>query len=371
MPEPREESKTQFVHEKDLPIDDMLDGSDIHQLPEQFGQVISYIHTSLYEDYLLHDMRAMRQQKMHRRAAYIAIVSGTFAILFSLTAIFLEAKGINFPKEFFHFLELTTFLIALIVITIASMFTRSHENWLVERFCAEEYRSRKFRALLQNSLFCSKEKPWNERYTNWKTWFDGEIRTAKNRMKTSVQSCIEGEKVSPSPPSTSGCSFDERYLQDLGKYYIGKRLETQIHYFDRRSDQLERQDDRFRVILKLFFTLGIIFVFFQLIIDNSFLKSNAVFQALNFIIVLIMLTLPIFGFAVKTLRSSSEVARSASLYRAKRNSLVDFRNHLIIEIERVPCNWEEIIKILWECENHLEEINREWLRIMKESEWFV
>jgi hypothetical protein len=251
------------------------------------------------------------------------------------------------------------------------MFTRPHEKWLIERFCAEEYRSRKFRALLQNPLFCNKEKSWNERYSLWKTWLDGEIRTIKNGIKKSVQSCIEGEIVSPSPQGTSGCGFDEGYLKDMGRYYLNKRLETQIHYFNKRSDELERQDNRFRVILKFFFTLGIVFVLFQLIIDNSFLKSNDVFQALNFMIVLIMLTLPIFGFAVRTVRSSSEIARSASLYRAKRNSLVDFRNHLIIELGRVPCNWEEIVKILWECENYLEEVNREWLRIMQESYWHI
>jgi len=371
MLEPLEESKPKLTHGEDLPIDDMLDGRDIHQWPEQFGQVISYIHTTLYEDYLIHDMKAVRQQKMHRWTSFIAIVSGTIAILLSLTAIFLEAKEIPFPKEYFYFLKLAAFLITIVVVIVASMVTRPHENWLIERFCAEEYRSRKFRALLQNSLFCNKEKPWNERYSLWKTWLDGQNRTTKNGIKKSVQSCIEGETVFPSPQGNYGCSFDEGYLKDLGGYYLGKRLETQIHYFDKRSDELERQDKRFRVILKWFFTLGIVFVLFQLIIDNSFLKSNDVFQALNIIIVLIILTLPIFGFAIKTVRSSSEVARSASLYRAKRNSLVDFRNHLIIELERVPRNWEEIVKILWECENYLEEVNREWLRMMKESEWHI
>ena len=371
MPERLEESKIKLAYPEDLPIDDMLDGKDIHQWPEQFGQVISYIHTSLYEKYLIHDMKAARQQNMHRWASLIAIVSGTCAILLSLTGIFLEAKEIDFPKEYFHFLELAAFLIAIVVVIIASMYTRSHENWLIERFCAEEYRTRKFRALLQNTLFCNKEKPWNERYSLWKIWFDGEIRAAKNGIKKSVPSCIEGETVSPSPPGTSGCSFDDGYLKDLGKYYLGKRLETQIHYFDKRSDDLERQDEMFRVILKLVLILGIVFVLFQFVIDNSILKSNGVFQALNIIILLIMFSLPIFAFAVRTLRSSTEVARSASLYRAKRNALVDFRNRLIMEIERNPRNWEDIVKILWECENHLEEVNREWLRIMNGAEWFV
>ena len=371
MPERLEESKTKLVHSEDLPIDDMLNGRDIHQWSEQFGQVISYIYTSIYENYLLHDTRAVNQQRIHRGASLIAIVSGTVAILLSLTGIFFEAKGIDFPKDYFYFLEMATFLIAFVVVIIASRLTRSHENWLIERFCAEEYRTRKFRALLQSSLFCSNEKPWSERYSSWKIWFDGEVHAAKNGMKKSLPNCIEGGTVSPSPPGTSGCSFDEGYLKDLVKYYLGKRLETQFHYFDKRSDDLERQDEMFRVILKLVLILGIVFVLFQFVIDNSILKSNGVFQALNIIILLIMFSLPIFAFAVRTLRSSTEVARSASLYRAKRNALVDFRNRLIMEIERNPRNWEDIVKILWECENHLEEVNREWLRIMNGAEWFV
>jgi len=371
MPESLEESKINLAHKEDLPIDDMLDGRDIHQQPEQFGQVISYIHTSLYEDYLLHDSKAMHQQKLHRWVSLIAIVSGTTAILLSLAGIFFEAKRIDFPKRYFDLIVLVAFLIAFFVGIIASRISRPHEHWLLERFCAEEYRTLKFRALLQSSLFCSNEKPWNDRYILWKTWFDGEARAAKNTIKKSVQNCIEGDTVSPPSPDTSGCSFDEGYLKDLIKYYIGKRLETQISYFDKRADELERQDNRFRLIFKLFFILGSVFVLFQLIINNTILKSYAIFQILNIIILLIILILPIFIFAVRTLRSSTEVTRSASLYRAKRNALVDFRSRLSTEIERGPHNGEVIVKILWECENHLEGVNREWFRIMKEAEWTV
>jgi len=119
------------------------------------------------------------------------------------------------------------------------------------------------------------------------------------------------------------------------------------------------------------FILGSVFVLFQLIINNTILKFYDAFQIINIIIILFILCLPIFIFAVRTLRSSTEVARSASLYRAKRNALVDFRNRLSYEIEQVPHNWDVIIKILWECENHLEAANREWIRILKAAEWTV
>jgi len=57
------ESKTNLTHTNDLPMDDMLDGSDIHQQPEKFDQVLSYIHSSLYEDYLSHDREAIHPRR--------------------------------------------------------------------------------------------------------------------------------------------------------------------------------------------------------------------------------------------------------------------------------------------------------------------
>jgi hypothetical protein len=377
IPEHPEELKNNSADVGNQSIDDMLDGREIHQWPDQIGQVISYIHTALYEDYSKHDTKAMDQQKWHRWASKIAIGAGTVAILLSLIGVVLEAKGsdwgIDFAKDFSQYLwgaELAFFAIAISMIFVASKY-KWHKNWLVERFCAEEYRTRKFRALLQSSLFCSPENPWSERYYLWKAGFDGEFRTVKTGIKKNVQQCIEGDTISLPPPTTSGCSFDEGYLKDLVKYYLDKRLKTQIDYFDNRFDKLEKQDDRFRRILNGGFFLSIILVFLKLVIDALLLKSNEVVQVADTLILLIMLSLPILAFAVRTLRSSTEIGRSASLYRAKRNALEDFRDRLVIGTERDPRNWEEIIKILWECENHLEEVNREWVRIMNEAEWFV
>ena len=365
------ESKTNLAPTEDFPLDDMLDGSDIHPRPEKFDQVLSYIHKSLYEDYVSHDREAIHQKKFHRWASLITIVSGTTAILLSLLRIFFEAKRIDIPKNYFDEIVIVVFFIAFFAGIVASRISRPHEHWLLERFCAEEYRTLKFRALLQNSLFCSNEKQWNERYILWKTWFDNEVRTVKDTIHKSLQNCIEGDTVSPPPPSTSGCSFEDGYLRDLIQYYNEKRLETQIRYYDKRANELERQNNRFRLIFKLFFILGYTFVVFQIIINNTILKEYASFQMLKIIIALTFLIIPILIFAVRTLRSSTEVSRSALLYRAKRNALFDFRNRLSNEIEQSTHNWGVIIKILWECENHLQGANREWVRILKAAEWTV
>jgi hypothetical protein len=378
MPEDLDKPVTTFPHGKTPPIDDMLDGKSLYQWPDQFGQVISYIHATLYEDYLKHDVNSLRQQNRHRWASIIAIGAGTIAIELSLIGVFLEAKGIdlgiNFSRDFsgtFRIFELSAFTIAIGVVVIALLYKHWHENWLEERFCAEEYRTQKFRALLKNFLFCSGEKSWNERYSLWKAWLDEQVNTLKNRSKKSIRQCTEEGNFSPPLPGISQCSFDETYLENMVMYYMHKRLETQINYFDSRSEKLEGQDDRSRRILKWGFIFGIIFVFLQLIIDYTILKSYTVFHFFDISILLIMISLPILAFAVRTLRSSTEVARNASLYRANRNALENYRYRLVTKMGENVRNWEVIVKIIWDCENHLENVNREWLRIMIESEWFV
>ena len=106
------ESKTNLTHSNDLPMDDMLDGGEIHQHPKPFEQVLSYIYKSLYEDYLSHDREAIHQKKFHRWASLITIVSGTTAILLSLLRIFFEAKRIDIPKNYFDVIVIVVFFIA-------------------------------------------------------------------------------------------------------------------------------------------------------------------------------------------------------------------------------------------------------------------
>jgi hypothetical protein len=360
------------------PYDDMLDGTDIHQWPDQFGQVISYIHTSLYEVYIGHDRRAVTQQQYHRWASRIAIGFGTAAILLSLSLLVLEAKGnaaeiktIGEYSPYFQAAELIASVLAIVCILIARYVTRWHENWLVERFCAEEYRTRKFRALLHPSLFCNPAIPWNERFSRWKNWFDGEVRSADAVRTRDIRYCTMSDTVSPPPPATCGISFDEGYVRNLMTYYLDKRLRIQIAYFDRRAIELEIRESLFRKILNTGFFLGILLVPVNLGAEIIIRESEGPLHLVKIIIILLMINLPIIAFAVRTWRSSSEVARSASLFRAKRNSLVEFRNLLDIEKEKDPRNWDEMVKTVWECENSLVEVNREWIRTLKEAEWFV
>jgi hypothetical protein len=92
---------------------------------------------------------------------------------------------------------------------------------------------------------------------------------------------------------------------------------------------------------------------------------------LQAVILLITLILPSIGVAFRTLRSSVEVSRNASLFSAKCRALNQFAMRLTQEREKETVNWPEILKIMWECENFFESENKEWLRIMHDAEWFL
>jgi hypothetical protein len=106
-------------------------------------------------------------------------------------------------------------------------------------------------------------------------------------------------------------------------------------------------------------------------IDYFLLLKNPDLHLLSQSLLLLTITLPILAIGVRTCRSSIEVSRSAALFQAKRKALEHFNIRLQDELTQKTIQWAEILKILWQCENFFENENHEWLRIMKDAEWFL
>jgi hypothetical protein len=127
-----------------------------------------------------------------------------------------------------------------------------------------------------------------------------------------------------------------------------------------------------RRVVSACFILSVFFLFGHFIIDfliNSpfFSKTQSFFHGVSLILFLLTLLIPILALTFRTLRSSNEV----SLFRSKRNALKEFEIRLNEETKKNEYSWSKILYIIWECENHLEKENREWLRIMNDAEWFI
>jgi hypothetical protein len=258
-----------------------------------------------------------------------------------------------------------------VIAVIVAVGSHYHKGWLKKRYMAEQYRSLKFRSLLQPALYCSLQQMWEERLAAWKNWLNTEKILKENVEKNELKDCIESDTISSPPPDLSGCGFDEGYLNELVHYYQAKRLKIQIDYFEKRASDLESWDKFPRRVVSACFILSVFFLFGHYIIDLTFLKNTAWMEDISGFFLLCVLLLPILALSFRTFRSSSESARSASLFRSKRNALMDFNECLIEENRKKIRDWPQIINIIWECENYLENENREWLRIMFEAEWFI
>jgi hypothetical protein len=359
-------------------IDDMRDGEDIRELENPLGLVISYIHTSLYETYDEYDREAIAKQKYHRAFSACAVFFGTFAIVLSILQVFLRAYG--YPGSLLNNPELAifekgAFLTAIIAIAIA-LGSRLLKDWLKKRYLAEQCRTLKFRALIHPYLSFSSDDVWTDRFTRWKKRFDDEVTLLKKRDQLTLEEILVTDKINDPPHDASGSPFNVRYLTILTDYYQKKRISTQIEYFSSRARSFRTANKNTERIPEYCFIGGVVFAGVQFGIElfNSqlltFMTETNV-KELQALTLLITLILPSVGVAARTWRSSIEVSRNASLFSAKYKALKQFDMRLTEERAKENVNWEEILKIMWECENFFENENREWLRIMHDAEWFL
>jgi len=361
---------------KSAPIDDMRDGEDIRNLGNPLGLVISYIHASLFETYDEYDREAIKKQKYHRTFSTIAVFFGTLSILLAIFQVFLKAYGdfgsfLNYPE--IAYFEKGAFFSAVITIVIA-WGSRLLKDWLNRRYLAEQCRTLKFRALIHPYLSFSTGDAWEERFTKWKTRFDEMVLSLKENEKLTLDEILASDHISDPPRDTTGIPLNIPYLVMLVDYYQEKRIRTQLEYFSARARSFRTINKYTERVPQLCFICGVLFAGLQFGIEFfhllSFMPQPAV-EKIQAYLLLITLILPSLGVAFRTWRSSIEVSRNASLFGAKHTALTQFEIRLSEERSKTDVNWEEVLKIMWECENFLEGENKEWLRIMHDAEWFL
>ena len=351
-------------------IDDMRDGKDIYQLPEPLGQVISYIHTALFEKYSEYDSNSIQKQKYHKIFAILAVFFGSVAIILSILQVFLRSLSVEVDTEFVKIFELVSFSIAVIAVGVA-LGSQQHKGWLQKRFLAERCRSLKFRALIHPYLWCASERSWNDRLTLWKKQFNEKIILLKKTEKISIEKFVLSDEIYPPSYDITNCSFEVPYLKYLLEYYQKKRLSTQISYFKSRALYFESINTSTAWIPNFCFIASVVCAAGHFGIDFFLISKYPDLYRISSILLLLTLLFPIFAIGTRTLRSSIEVSRSAALYQSKSSALEHFNVRLNEELTKNIIQWAEILKILWQCENFFENENREWLRMMNEAEWFI
>jgi hypothetical protein len=81
-------------------------------------------------------------------------------------------------------------------------------------------------------------------------------------------------------------------------------------------------------------------------------------------LVVLAAAVPVLGSCVRLLRGSREFARNRLRYLATYQALVELDERLMI------AEPDRLVQELWYAERILENESREWLRLMREAEWY-
>ena len=155
----------------------------------------------------------------------------------------------------------------------------------------------------------------------------------------------------------------------LAGYYIAKRLGYQMHYFERRSQQHGGQDRWLCHWPAWCFYGSVAAVALHYLLDVLRFRSE-VCEGASHAFLLLAMALPVVGACVRTVRVARELGRSAALFRAKHTALHNLLRHMLHTLDAIPLRSGEVMCSIAACEKFLEAEQREWLRLMREAEWF-
>lgn len=341
---------------QDIPPDfDMIDSDeDISRFSDPLSYALKTCRETVTPAYDSADKLALRHQKYHRILTGLAVVFGTIAVLFAI--IYLSGF---FPTPWPMLVEVITAIIALLAVILGLIQARQ-TRWLLQRYIAERCRMLKFHFLIDPDL-------WSKNPAQIKVWEDRlreEVRKIKEMTPQLLRRWIKEHEATEMPSGVSNCEITGSAIKALIDYYRDKRLNVQMHYFQKRAHRYEGIDRYMRNIPPMFFFLSVLSVLGHFSID-IFFEPSPIMHNVSVSLIVLAASFPLLGAGIRTLRSAHEFARSASLFRAKHAALEDINDRLNNATE---C--QSILRILWRCEQFLEAEHLEWLRLMIEAEWF-
>jgi hypothetical protein len=367
---------------------------DMRYTPEEleaFPRVADMIKVATDETLPLYeqsDLTAGQRQRQHRTLTMFAAVGGTAAMLLSLIEVS-ELSGGRLPP----WLELCLLLIALAAI-ILGLKAAAAPGWLLERHKAEHCRLQRYKFLIDPEIWSGDQARRDARIQKLHDDI-GKIAAADQKK---LEAWIETEAVPTMPTGWSPKIEQDGTLRDLVGYYRRNRLANQLGYFRKRKDSFSRRESILKVLPTVLFiasvglalansayvygvSLGYITPNFglgkvahaaTLAADDQAKDIHAAADSghhepdtTNRLLTVTMASLAIIATGVRTVRGASEYGRNSSRYAAKYEML-----HSVEEKLEGGGVTLAILPAFWHAEQSLEADHRDWLRLMREAEWF-
>jgi hypothetical protein len=354
------------------PLEEREGSFDMDDTPEEkvlatfagFNAALLWLKGSVIKAWRTADQAALRSQTLHRRVARTAIISGTAAIVLAIAQLSIK---LTLPRLTDVALALEGIAILGAITAVAlGVIAKYDRGWLGQRHLAERLRMLKFRALEQ--LWC-RDQP------SWQGWVTLELGNLEHAVDfEAIREWSEGGEVEPDPLTPVNCA--QEGTSAFVAYYRSKRLDFQANYFKRRHETYKSQTSGWRRHLNLpLFLASVICVLAHFALELGGSQSvpagevvvNTWAEGLAVWFVALAAIIPVTGLGIRAYFAAFELPRSASIYAAKYQALVNASKHLGGEVG----GFADVLRHVAQVEHFLEHEHREWLRLLLDTEWFL
>lgn len=305
------------------------------------------------------DRRALGHQRSYRRITWWATTFGTLAILFAVAELVVEALHVAGLGERLLAAEIACLVVAALAV-LRGLFAYRHENWLLERCRAEQLRALKFTFLLDPALWSGGAgglAAWRER-------LHGEVEKVRLLRHVDIDVIACTEQLPPTHAAVAAGLPDEASLAALSEYYDRKRLAPQREYFMHAAAHEQGMGAR---ALPLFFfaSVFLVMVHAALALVGHASEAEAVVVAGTFLAAA-SIAIPVVWAGIRTQHGAREGARNAMRSKARHGALRELG-------ARLSAGRGNALEAMWTMrmtEFLLQVDQREWLRLLREAEWY-
>ena len=335
-------------------------------LPPGFGPP----KNDLLNTYRVADAEAKKGLHDHRWAVGLSAVCGTAAVIVAIFELYLNKETMGGAVA-----ESAFALLALVAVIIA-IFAAWMPKWLLERHRAERCRFAKYRVLVRLAAAGKEVDALGVCLNDFKD----DVHRIERLDEDDLEQFMQEDPVPDDPPRVKKDFEVEPKLRELAEHYVKQRLANQAKYFFTQSRKKSSVDAWVRLLPPLLFFSSILMAFIHFAIsgyrhyadppDAKAAKESFHFWSLNLLIVGAA-TLPVLGSGIRLLRSAFEYSRNTARFRAKYRALEQLISKMEVALgQGDDFRAEDIVRYMWKGELLLENEHREWLRLMKEAEWF-
>lgn len=350
-------------------FDDMVDSADDLERWPKLAPVLQDCQATIVEDYHKADRDAGRFQTQHKRVVRVAAVCGMLAVLFAIMQLFswaLRHQPLLEANEWIVVAEIVAAVVAVFAVGYG-VWASFSGNWLLEREKAERYRLLKFGFMIHPDR-------WNGVTSKERR---KQLCDDVERVKTLDEKDLDGwargkgEVLEAALPEETPADVDPTVLGELIDYYQEKRLNWQKNYCDKQVRERTFWGRPTRLAAHLLFFGSVGFALAHFLFDvvwrirGEELNTVSLPLIISLTLILFAACFPVVGAAVRTLGAAHEYGRNTLRFEATSNEL----KQLASDLREKDDPWARL-DILRVVERVLEVERREWLRLMKEAEWF-